>query len=500
MDHTVGQTTGQTLGQTVDPTIGRQTGQGTAQTTGRPMGQAAVDLEHAARATRELAAFVAGLRYEDLPEAVRERARWVFADTVGVALRGSIEPEMQALYPRLPAGGGARLLKEGFPATDPASAAWANAAAISFLELDEGSRPTGHPALHVLPVTLAFAQAQRASGRELLTALVAGYEVQARLQWATRLRWAVHPHGNFGHPAAVAAVGKLAGWDTEQLVHGITAAASLATATSWRPCLVGATVRNAYAGTTAQVAMSVRLLVEAGFTGDPAALAETFGNILGEGFDPAALTDRLGQRFGIMENYFKFHAACALTHPVLDALAQALGATRQEGVYPPWSTPPRPAPAEVVRVRVRVLERFARLAGPAQPNQLSAKFSIPYAVAAYLVTGQSAPASFTTAQAQDPVVRALQDRVEVTGDPALTTRWPKEAPAEVTIELRDGRVLHGRCDNPFGSYAVPPGVDSLRAKFLALVGAVLPSQAAEKLWQQALAVDQLEDMARFPAV
>src|SRR5690606_33403766 len=54
-----------------------------------------------AEATRELAAFVARLTYDDLPEAVRERARWVFADTVGVALRGSVEPEMQALYPRL---------------------------------------------------------------------------------------------------------------------------------------------------------------------------------------------------------------------------------------------------------------------------------------------------------------------------------------------------------------------------------------------------------------
>lgn len=453
-----------------------------------------------AEATRELAAFVARLTYDDLPEAVRERARWVFADTVGVALRGSVEPEMQALYPRLRASGGACLLKDGFPATDPASAAWANAASISFLELDEGSRPTGHPALHVLPVTLAFAQAEGVSGREFLTALVAGYEVQARIQWATRLRWPVHPHGNFGHPAAVAAVGKLAGWNTEQLVHGITAAANLATATSWRPCLVGATVRNAYAGTSAQVALSVRLLVESGFTGDPAALAETFGHILGEGFQADALTDRLGQRFAIMENYFKFHAACALTHPVLDALAKALGATRQEGVYPPWSTPERPAPDEVARVRVRVLERFTRLSGPAQPNQLSAKFSIPYAVAAYLVTGQSSPATFTAQQARDPVVRALQERVEVTADPDFTARWPKQAPAAVTVELLDGRTLYGECDNPFGSAAVPPTADSLRAKFMTLAGAVLPAQAAARLWDQALAVDSLEDLGRFPDV
>ena len=71
--------------------------------------------------------------------------------------------------------------------------------------------------MHVLPSSLALSQTLGKSGADFLTALVLGYEVQARIQWASRLRWPVHPHGNFGHVGAVAAIGKLSGWDAEQI-------------------------------------------------------------------------------------------------------------------------------------------------------------------------------------------------------------------------------------------------------------------------------------------
>lgn len=451
-----------------------------------------------AQATAQLAEFVAATEYRDLPDGVCERAKLITADTIGVALRGSLESEMRKLYSRLPEGRGATVLRAGFPAADPAAAAFANATATCFLELDEGSRPTGHPAVHVLPSTLALSQALGKNGADFLTALVLGYEVQARIQWASRLRWPVHPHGNFGHVGAVAAIGKLSGWSAEQIRQGITAAAALVMATSWKPCLVGATVRNAYPGLTAQTAFTVKMLIESGFTGYQGALGETFGEILGEDFNPAVLTDGLGQRYGVMENYFKFHAACALNHPVLDALASALGAAPQQGEYPPLRASVRPAPKAVRRVRVRVAERSLRLAVPAHANQLSAKFSIPYAVAVYLVRGTSDPDSFRGDSLTDSRVQALAARVEVTGDPALSARWPAEAAAEVAVELEDGQTLTGTCANPFGSAAHVPPVADLRAKFRAITLEVLTGTEQEAIWASALDLERRADMGRFP--
>jgi 2-methylcitrate dehydratase PrpD len=453
----------------------------------------------AARATAELASFIAEARFQDLPAEVVERAELIVADTVGVALHGSREPEMQALYGRLPSkqgAGGVVYCASPFQ-TDPAMAAMANVTAACFLELDEGSRPSGHPAIHALPSALAYAQAESRSGADFLAAFVLGYEVQARIQWSCRLRWPVHPHGNMGNPAAIAALGKLAGWDAEQIRHGMNAGAGLAMGTSWEPCLVGATIRNAYAGMTAQIAFAVKPLIESGFTAYDGAFAETYGEILGEQFDANALIDGLGDRWLILDSYFKFHAACALTHPILDAVADALGAPPQGAHFPPFDAPAALDPELIRRVEIRAAERSSRLQIPAQGNQLSAKFSIPFAVATYLVHGNTGPESFRGDALHDERVLALAERVDLVGDSGIAARWPAEAAAEATVELEDGRMLSGSCANPYGSTRGSVGVEDLRAKFEFLTDGVLPAASRAALWDAALSLDRLDDMARF---
>jgi 2-methylcitrate dehydratase PrpD len=122
-----------------------------------------------------------------VPNDVLEHTIRVVADTVGVVLGGAKRPEIEAytrgdgaLF-RPIADGEARLLVTGFPGADPVSAAFVNATAGTFLELDEGYRPTGHPAMHVVPAALAGAQVLHATGKEFLAAILGGYEVTARL-------------------------------------------------------------------------------------------------------------------------------------------------------------------------------------------------------------------------------------------------------------------------------------------------------------------------------
>lgn len=448
-------------------------------------------------ATHDLAAFVAGLRYDSVPSPTRERASLIVADTIGVGVAGSTEPEPTALRARLrhPAeNSGASMWCRGFPRASPEDAALINATQLAFLELDEGARPTGHPASHVLPPLLAFAEDRGATGEAVMEAFIAGYEVQARIQRAGRLRWRVHPHGNFGVVGAVAALGRLAGWDADAVLQGLTVAGGLALATSWEPCLSGDTVRNAFIGMAAVLSLRVVDLVESGFTGHPAALEETFGRILGEGFDPAELTRGLGDTFAVDANYFKFHAACALTHPALDAVAAAMDGERREGAYPIWRLPRRPPPEAVEAVEVRVPERFARLGGQARPNQLSSKFSIPYAVAALLVTGESGPEAFRGEPLRDARLQAVAGRVQVVADPALGGRWPREAAASVTLRLAGGDERSGACTNPFGSADNAPSGADLEAKFRYLCRDALEPDQLDRLWLHCRALGASDDV------
>jgi 2-methylcitrate dehydratase PrpD len=454
-------------------------------------------------ATRALADFISSTEMKDLPESAIRQAQWIIADTFGVALRGSIEPEVTRLYERLStdpasiADAASNVFRKGMPKLNAPSAAFVNAASICFLELDEGSRPTGHPAIHILPALLALAQSKDKPGSSFLTAFVLGYEVQARIQRASRLRPLVHPHGNFGLVGAVAALGKLSGWSTEHIFQGLLNATAHVMATSWQPCLVGATIRNTYPAMTAQTTFMVHQLVECGFTGYEGALEETFGQILGSSFEPDELSRDLGTNYAVEQNYFKFHAACALVHPVLDSVAVALGAVYQMGEYPPIAVSTIPVPESIKHVKVSVLERSMRLNIKAYPNQLSAKFSIPYAVAAYLIRGKSDPDSFREPSLSDPQIDALQNKVEMVGDANLTALWPNQHPAAVEIHLTDGRVLTGRCENPFGSITNYPAETDLKAKFTHLGKNILPDDELDRLWSDCMSLSSKGSMAKL---
>jgi 2-methylcitrate dehydratase PrpD len=453
--------------------------------------------ENVLNSTIQLAEFVQNTTYDDIPENVLNRAKLIVADTVGVTIKGTLEPEMQKLLCKYTENHGVTLLTKDFPKTQPMQAAVFNATATCFLELDEGTRPTGHPSLHVLPTTLSISQMLNKSGKDFLTAFIVGYEVQYRIQRATKLRKNVHPHGNFGHAGAIASIGKLLEWDAEQIRQGINVAVGLAGGTSWEPCLVGATVRNAYPALTAHTAYFVKDLIESGFVGYDYALSETFGEILGEGFTSYPLIENLTSEYGVLNNYFKFHAACALTHPVLDAVADAVKSKFTHGEYPPIKATQTIKVQEIKEVNVKVAQNAVRLVVNAEPNQLSAKFSIPYAVAASLIEGHTSFELFKEPYLSNTTIRALQKKVNVIEDNNFSKEWPNKAMAEVRILFNNGEVLHGQCINPYGSVGNPPIESDLYAKFSELTNNILGEGQKENLWDSLLSVDNYPDVNKL---
>src|ERR1019366_4384160 len=135
----------------------------------------------------KLAQFVARTQWEEIPESVQRHTKLVLLDTLGVILAGAQRPEVRELRDRLAAtaGTGATVYARGWPAHDPRTAALLNGIAGRAIELCEGLRlVSGQPAMQILPGVLAVGEQARSTGREMITALVLGYDVAARLGMA----------------------------------------------------------------------------------------------------------------------------------------------------------------------------------------------------------------------------------------------------------------------------------------------------------------------------
>lgn len=391
-------------------------------------------------------------RLTEIPESARRHLERVIADTIGVMVAGGRHREMVSLVQGGPLSSswrtkdGAQLLVLGGGRSDPERVAFVNATAGTFLELDEGYRPCGHPAIHVLPAALAAAQVLHSSGRELLTAFLAGYEVTAGLFERYRLSYPLHPHGHLGAIGASTAVAVLRGVDP---LPASRVAATTPLLTTWEPCFEGATTRNTYTGHAAAMGLTAHRLAEAGFSGSREALDAAFGGLVGcrTGDTEAEKIDWSTPR--VTRNYLKLHSACALTHSALDAATQL----------------PAVRPEEVKEVIVETVSANLKVARQAACNDLSARFSLPYAVAAALVHGFTGAEAFVYEQR----VADLAKKVAVIPTADFESAWPGEAPARVTLWTADA-VHSAMVRNPLGHHSRPLDRDRLDAKFYALVG------------------------------
>lgn len=393
-----------------------------------------------------------------VPAGSLKRAGLIVADTLGVINAGARSAEMIKLTEARAGGGSASVLGPSPTTAPPETAAFLNATAGTFIELDEGMRPTGHPAMHVVPAALAVAEQQGASGADLLRAVIVGYEVTSRLFTAFRLTYPVHPHGHFGAVGAAVAVAELLG---SEPVEAARIAATTPLLPVWQPCYEGATVRNTYTGWANEIGVRSAALAAAGFTGSAQALEASYGQVAGTLIDPDALTAPLDHdQLGIRRNYFKRHSACALSHAALDAVLSE----------------PLPPVDQIEEVRVETVRNNLKLDRLAHPNSLSGRFSLPYAVATAIVLGRTDVGAFAAFR---PEVATWSERVTVEAAEDLEECWPDAAPARVTVVTREETITR-RVDNPHGHHSDPLTAEEVREKFEAL--AEVPSDAG--WWQR----------------
>lgn len=426
-----------------------------------------------------LARFVAQTQWEDIPKPVQRHAKLVFLDTLGVILAGSERPEVRQLRDRLAAtaGTGATVLALGWPVHDPHTAALLNGIAGRAIELCEGLRlVTGQAAMQILPGLLAVGEHAQSTGREMLAALVLGYDAAARLGTAFTPRPLAHQNGQAMLLAAAAAGARLRGLDAAGVSLAMRIATMLVLTPSYTNTVAGATALNVAGGMSGFAGALAPELALAGFEAQDDAIEEGLSKLVGDGFKPDGLLDELGTRWEITRNYFRLYACCNPIHPALDSLREVLAMLR-------------PRPDDIERIDVATYRFASMMRNPNPPNYFASKYSLPHAAAVMVVKGDAGHGSLDDAALRDPAVAALRHRVHVTEDAAMSAVAPRLRPARVTVTLKDGRQSTHACESHRGDFQRPFDESEIREKFHELARVVLTPEGVARVEE---AVDRCE--------
>jgi 2-methylcitrate dehydratase PrpD len=438
-------------------------------------------------AVEQLARFIAGTPWEAIPRAVRDHAKLVCLDTVGVILAGSVQPEVAGARERLTATGGhgATILAPGLPTADPRTAAFLNGLAGRSIELCEGHRYVPcQAAVQVLPAALAGAEWLQRSGREALAGLVFGYEVAARLGAGLTARPLAHQNGQAPLLGAVGAGARVRGLSGDEASLALRIGAILILTPGYTNAVAGATALNAAGGMSGFAGILAPELALAGVAAQPDAIEEAFGQLVGDGFRPEAVTEELGQRWEITRNYFRLRACCNPIYSALDALEDLLAEHR-------------PPPDRIAAVDVETYRFAANMRASDPVNAFAARYSLPHAAAAVILRGSAGYHAFTEETVRDPAIAALRRRVTVRADPALDASVPRLKPARVTITFTDGRRVTRLRESARGDFQEPYGEDDIRAKFRELAGVVLGPGAVARVEELIGRLDELPRLSEL---
>ena len=425
----------------------------------------------------DLASFALDLDLADVPAEVRDRARLILLDSCGAIIGARSLPEIKALADWTTGDGSA-----------PLAAFTAGTAGVS-LELDEGcAESRGHPGMHVIPAALIVAGRGRATGAALLTAVIAGYEVAARLGAATKFRDRIHPHGTWGGCGGAVAAARLLGLDHQRLAHAIRIAAALSVATHYQTVREGATVRNLWSGMGNLVAVAAAESARAGFTGPLDGPAWVYGDTLGVSFDREVAAGGLGSDWYMTRNYFKLYACCRHAHASVDAFRSIVDGA---GV----------SAADIAGIEAYTYARAADAVGQPQfpVTPLAAKFSLAYMFSAYLETGSLGREAFEPPLLTDGALRDVAGKVSVAEDPAYTAMLPATRAARVTVRFTDGREETAEAMGSRGDPHDPLSPEEVRDKFLSLAVPELGPEAAAGVVETVFSIESIDDAAALVA-
>lgn len=441
--------------------------------------------------TRRIAEFVAGLRYEDLPPAVVERARACVLDNLGCAVLGnSLDAPRRMAEVAREAGSAPQAILFGTQhRASVLDAAFINSAAAHVFEFDDvHNRSSLHVASLVVPVTLALAEGGiRVSGRELLTALAAGAEAGLRIGSGVAgalFQRGLHAHAVSGVFAAGLAAAKLLGLDAERIVHAMGHCGSQASGLN--AAQAGGDAKSLQSGCAARGGVHAALLARRDSTGirDVLEASGGFFPALAGQWDAESVTSELGSRWEMMDIGFKPFPVNGAVGAAVESLDRILRAEALQG-------------DEIEEIVAGCSTRTAHHCGaPYQPGgRHAAQMSLAYGLALMATQRAVSARAFLGDRYDDPEVMRLAGRVRVVIEPRFDADEGKHRLASrLTVRAR-GHVYTAETLVRLGDPRRPMREEDLRRKFIDLAGLALPAASVEGLIERIGTLESLDDCA-----
>ncbi len=399
----------------------------------------------------DIAAWATGLRCEDIPPTVRQRALDLLLDTLGVGIAAGRTPAAGIAYDlacsQFAAGDAAAHLPFDGRRVSPAGAAYAFATRIDNLDGHDGYQPAkGHAGVALVPALLAIGESYGTSidGRKSLTHLIIGYEIACRA--AVALHGSAgdyHSSGAWNALGVATLAARLRDLDSGQLAAALGIAEYHAPRAPMMREIDSPSMLHDSSGWGALAGVTGVDLAARGFAASPAALP---------GIGDAWST--LGDEWLVLDQYVKPHPVCFWAQPAITA---ALQLRERHGVDP----------ARIASVRIDTFHEATRLYTGVPGDTQTAQYALAFPVAAALVHGRLGPAEVTPPGLDDPAVAALTRQVEVRPSEAFSRRFPEQRLAAVSIRLTDGTEFASDPTEPRGTPGHPMDRAAIERKFAA---------------------------------
>lgn len=446
-----------------------------------------------------LAEYAYNLSYEKLPHAAVLEAKRRIIDSFAVAM-GAIscgaEPAMiarkVAQMSSMP--NGATVLTTRHK-TSPDMAAFATGVMFRYLDFNDTylSKEPAHPSDNIAAI-LAVAEAEKKTGRDILTAIVLAYEIQCRLCDAASIRSRGWDHVTYGSFSAGLAAGKLYGLDKQAMIHlqGLAATPNNAMRQTrvgelshWKGCAFANASRNA---------VFAAMLAKNGMTG-PSEIFEGemgFWAQVSGPFTLEALGGEAGnEEFMINKTYVKHFPAEYHSQSAIEAALELREQIGADGIDQKIES----ITIESFDAAVDIIAGFEEHWHP--DTRETADHSMPYCVSAALMDGDITLDTFTDERIHDPKLVALIQKVKVNRNAEMTAGYPDGIPNLLIIKTTDGQEYRKKISYPLGHNKNPMNDEDIERKFRSLAGRVMSEKSVEMILDELWSIDTCDDISEI---
>ena len=443
--------------------------------------------------TRKLTDFISEIKYEDFTEDVVSYTKLCILDFFGVAIASSNNP-VEKIWREYFFSDNTKeecnCLPNGFKRGEMHAVAQYNAACGHLLDLDDVHNTSiTHPGAITIPAALAVSEKYKKSGKDMITAVVSGYEAAARIGSAINpgAYWYWHTTGVVGSFSSAASTGKLLGLSKDEMLMAFGSAGTQS-AGLWEFMKDGAMSKSLHTANATLCGIRSAELAKLGFTGASEILEGEKGFLfaLNKDANKEAITEGLEKgNYMIMSNSFKPYACCRHIHSGNYAV-EMLKKENEIDID------------NIEKIVDRTYQVAKNTAGITDPRtSYACKFSTAYCLAAMLVYGNLLGDTFSDEKTNNPVVQNLVKKVEQVVDTDINDVFLKDPscwPHQVEIYFKDGSMISKKVEYPLGDYKNPFTFEIEENKFRTITAGILTESQMDTIIERVEHLEELDDV------